>query len=119
MSLYFVILVSASAAILTYVTLGLATHSFVFDIRDVGAGLSGGFLNLLGTILLLKALAMGSMEVVSGVGRSYVLILIDAERSDKQRRPGLPPVPSAACVSEERLTAPTRGDLRPPRRNGP
>jgi drug/metabolite transporter (DMT)-like permease len=76
MSLYFVILVSASAAILTYVILGLATHNFVFDVRDVGAGLSGGFLNLLGTILLLKALAMGRMGVVSGVGRSYVLIPI-------------------------------------------
>ncbi|CAB4969429.1 MAG: hypothetical protein F2840_16025 [Actinobacteria bacterium] len=74
MSLYFVILVSASAAILTYVTLGLATRNFVFDIRDVGAGLPGGFLNLLGTSLLLKALATGRMGVVSGVGRSYVLI---------------------------------------------
>jgi drug/metabolite transporter (DMT)-like permease len=76
MSLYFVILVSASAAILTYLILGLATHNFVFDIRDVGAGLSGGFLNLLGTILLLKALATGRMGVVSGVGRSYILIPI-------------------------------------------
>jgi hypothetical protein len=76
MSIYFVILVSASTAIVSYVTLGMATHDFEFDVRDVGAGLSGGFLNFLGTILLLKAIAMGRMGVVSGVNRSYVLIPI-------------------------------------------
>ncbi len=67
MSLYLVILVSASTAILTYVTLGMATHNFEFDVRDVGAGLSGGFLNFLGTILLLKAMATGRMGVANGV----------------------------------------------------
>ena len=76
MSLYFVILVSASTAILTYVTLGMATHNFEFDVRDVGAGLSGGFLNFLGTILLLKAMATGGMGVANGVYPSYVLIPI-------------------------------------------
>ena len=76
MSIYFVILVSASTAILTYVTLGLATHNFVFDTRDVVAGLSGGVLNFIGTILLLKALATGKMGVASGVVPSYVLIPI-------------------------------------------
>ena len=76
MSLYLVILVSASTAILTYVTLGMATHNFEFDVRDVGAGLSGGFLNFLGTILLLKAMATGRMGVANGVYPSYVLIPI-------------------------------------------
>lgn len=76
MSIYFVILVSASTAILTYVTLGLATHNFVFDTRDVVAGLFGGVLNFIGTILLLKALATGKMGVASGVVPSYVLIPI-------------------------------------------
>jgi len=76
MSIYFVILVSASTAILTYVTLGMATHNFEFDVRDVGAGLSGGFLNFLGTILLLKAMATGRMGVANGVYPSYVLVPI-------------------------------------------
>jgi uncharacterized membrane protein len=76
MSIYLVILVSASTAIVAYVTLGMATHYFEFDVRNVGAGLSRGFLNFLGTILLLKAIAMGRMGVVSGVNRSYVLIPI-------------------------------------------
>ena len=76
LSLYVVILVSASAAILTYLSLGFATHNLEFDGRDVAAGLFGGFLNFLGTILLLKALATGKMGVASGVVPAYVLIPI-------------------------------------------
>lgn len=74
MSLYVVIFVSASAAISTYAGMGLATGNLAFAQGDVAAGLLGGTLNFLGTILLLKALASGKMGVATGVSTAYVLI---------------------------------------------
>jgi len=76
MSRYSVLLFSASGAALTFLVAGLVRHDIRIDSIDVRDGLLGGFLNLLGSVLLLKALTMGKIGVASGVNASYVLIPI-------------------------------------------
>ena len=74
MSVYSVVLVSGGAATLLYLVLGVVTGSLVFDEIDVVSGLLGGLLGLIGTVFILKALAMGKMGVTTGVSQAYVLI---------------------------------------------
>jgi drug/metabolite transporter (DMT)-like permease len=76
MSRYSVLLFSASGAALTFLVAGLVRHDIRIDSIDVRDGLLGGFLNLLGSVLLLKALTMGKIGVASGVNAAYVLIPI-------------------------------------------
>lgn len=74
MSVFSVILVSGSAATAVYLFLGVITHHISFDDIDVVAGLVGGALGLVGTVLILIALSKGKMGVTTGVSQAYVLI---------------------------------------------
>ena len=65
MSRYSVLLFSASGAALTFLVAGLVRHDMRIDSIDVRDGLLGGFLNLLGSVLLLKALTMGNWSRLS------------------------------------------------------
>ena len=74
MSHYTVILLNAVGATFVYVIAGLVGHNFVFDVTDIRAGLLGGSLSLLGSVMLLKAVALGKCGVASGVSATYVLV---------------------------------------------
>ena len=69
-----VILISASAAAVMYVVLGTVTGDLAFDPDEVGEGLLGGALNLAGTYLLLKAFTHGKLGVASGIAATNVLV---------------------------------------------
>lgn len=69
-----VILISASAAAVMYVVLGTLSGDLAFDPDEVGEGLLGGALNLAGTYLLLKAFTHGKLGVASGVAATNVLV---------------------------------------------
>ena len=69
-----VILVSASAAAVMYVALGALSGELVFVPAEVGEGLLGGALNLAGTYLLLKAFEHGNLGVASGIAATNVLV---------------------------------------------
>ena len=69
-----VILISASAAAVMYVVLGTLTGDLAFDPDEVGEGLLGGALNLAGTYLLLKAFTHGKLGVASGIAATNVLV---------------------------------------------
>jgi len=74
MSVYSVILVSGGAATVVYLVMGRATRDLIFDEVDVVSGLLGGLFAVVGTTLILKALAIGKMGVTTGVSQAYVLI---------------------------------------------
>ncbi len=74
MSRYSVILISACGAALVYLTAGLIGHDIVIDMVDVSDGLFGGLLNLLGSVMLLRAVTVGKIGVASGVSAAYVLV---------------------------------------------
>ena len=69
-----VILVSASAAAVMYVALGALTRDLAFAPDEVAEGLLGGALNLTGTYLLLKAYQHGKLGVATGVAATNVLV---------------------------------------------
>jgi drug/metabolite transporter (DMT)-like permease len=69
-----VILISASAAAVMYVVLGTLSGDLAFDPDEVGEGLLGGALNLAGTYLLLKAFTHGKLGVASGIAATNVLV---------------------------------------------
>ena len=69
-----VILISASAAAVMYVVLGTLSGDLAFDPDEVGEGLLGGALNLAGTYLLLKAFEHGKLGVASGIAATNVLV---------------------------------------------
>ena len=75
-SRYTVLLVSATAAGISYLLFALLTQSLIFDPLDVGAGLLGGFFNVLGTLMLLRAFECGKIGVASGVAATSTLVLI-------------------------------------------
>jgi drug/metabolite transporter (DMT)-like permease len=74
MSRYSVLLFSASGAALMFLLAGLLRHDIRIDSIDVRDGLFGGILNLIGSVLLLRAVTMGKIGVASGVNASYVLV---------------------------------------------
>lgn len=69
-----VILISASAAAVMYVVLGTLSGDLAFDSAEVDEGLLGGALNLAGTFLLLKAFDHGKLGVASGIAATNVLV---------------------------------------------
>lgn len=69
-----VILISASAAAVMYVVLGTVSGDLAFDSAEVDEGLLGGALNLAGTFLLLKAFDHGKLGVASGIAATNVLV---------------------------------------------
>ena len=69
-----VILISASAAAVMYVVLGTLSGDLAFNPDEVGEGLLGGALNLAGTYLLLKAFEHGKLGVASGIAATNVLV---------------------------------------------
>jgi len=73
-SVYSVLLVSASTAAMVYLADGLANNGLEFAGGDVLRGLAGGILNMSGTLLMLKAFQRGPMGVVSGVAASSTLV---------------------------------------------
>lgn len=73
-SVYAVILMSASAAAVVYLVVGALEHSLTFNHQDVPKGLVGGALNFTGTLLVLEAFARGKVGVVVGVAALYVLV---------------------------------------------
>ncbi len=73
-SVYSVILVSASAAAVVYLVGGYLADDLVFDRFDMTNGFLGGALNVTGTFLVLKALERGPMGVVVGVAASCTLV---------------------------------------------
>ena len=73
-SVYAVTLLCALGAGAVYVTLGALQGALVFSIEDVPEGLVGGALNFMGTVLILRAFARGTVGVVAGVGALYVLV---------------------------------------------
>lgn len=74
LSVYAIILISASTAALVYVAFGFMRSGLTFNTEDTTAGLIGGALNLTGTLLLLQAFARGKIGVAVGVGALYVLV---------------------------------------------
>ena len=58
-SVFGVLLVSASTAGVVYVVAGLADGDLVFDGADIARGLVGGLMNCTGTLLVLKAYERG------------------------------------------------------------
>lgn len=73
-SIYAVLLLSASAAGVVYAIFGTFQHALTFNVEDVPEGLIGGALNFTGTLLILKAFAHGKIGVVVGVAALYVLV---------------------------------------------
>ncbi|MCX6460796.1 MAG: DMT family transporter [Actinobacteria bacterium] len=73
-SVFSVVLVSATAAAMVYLVVGLANDGLEFAEGDVLRGLAGGALNVSGTLLVLKAFQRGPMGVVSGVAASSTLV---------------------------------------------
>lgn len=73
-SVWSVILISASAAAVMYLVLGTITGDLAFTGSEVLDGLLGGALNVTGTYLLLRAFEHGRLGVVSGIAATYVLI---------------------------------------------
>lgn len=90
MSRYSVLLFSASGAALTFLVAGLVRHDMRIDSIDVRDGLLGGFLNLLGSVLLLKALTMGNWSRLSSFlnqpGRHCAPRVSVSERENDQNR---------------------------------
>lgn len=73
-SVYAVVLVSASSAAVAYLSLGFVSHDLTFDRWDASRGLIGGAFNVTGTILVLKAFERGKMGVVTGVAAASTLV---------------------------------------------
>ena len=73
-SVFGVLLVSASTAAVVYVVAGVADGDLVFEGADVARGLVGGLMNCTGTLLVLKAFERGKMGVVTGVAATSVLV---------------------------------------------
>ena len=93
-SVFAVLLVSASAAAVVYLSAGFADGTLAFNGEDVVRGLVGGLLNCAGTLLLLKAFDRGKMGVVTGVAATTVLVplaysLLMGARPEAQRAVGV------------------------------
>ncbi len=93
-SVFGVLLVSASTAGVVYVVAGLADGDLVFDGADIARGLVGGLMNCTGTLLVLKAYERGKMGVVTGVAATSVLVplvysLLLGEEPSAQRAIGV------------------------------
>ena len=73
-SVYLIVLISASAAAVSYVLLGMLSGTLSFNDEDVIAGFIGGACNLAGTLLLLEGYRRGKVGVVTGMAATYVLI---------------------------------------------
>lgn len=73
-SMYAVILVSAAAAGVMYVVLGLLEQGLTLNREDVPKGLVGGLLNFAGTLCILKAFARGKVGIAVGVAALYILV---------------------------------------------
>ena len=73
-SVYAVILISASAAGVAYIILGALHGELSVNRGDLPEGLIGGFLNFVGTLLILKAFARGRIAIVAGVACAYVIV---------------------------------------------
>jgi len=69
-----VLLVSASAAAVGYVVVGLVADGLVIDRFDATRGVVGGVLTTAGTLLVLKAFARGPLGVVAGVSATSTLV---------------------------------------------
>lgn len=69
-----VILISASAAAVMYLTLGTLSGELDFERIEMRRGIIGGALNVLGTYLLLKAFEHGKLGVASGIAATNVLV---------------------------------------------
>lgn len=73
-SVYSIVLVSASAAAIAYLVAGMLSRTLVFDSEDLVEGFLGGACNLAGTLLLLEGYKRGKIGVVTGIAASCVLI---------------------------------------------
>lgn len=73
-SIYSVVLVSASSAAVVYLLLGFTSNGLAFDRWDASRGLIGGAFNVTGTILVLKAFERGKLGVVTGVASASTLV---------------------------------------------
>lgn len=69
-----IVLVSAASAAVVYIVLGVLGQSLAFDGHDVLPGLLGGTLNVIGTLLVVKAFERGKLGVVSGVAATYAVV---------------------------------------------
>lgn len=74
LSVYAVILISASTALMVYALFGAVRKTLEFTTEDLTAGLVGGSLNFAGTALLLTAFGRGKVGVAAGVAALYVLV---------------------------------------------
>lgn len=74
MSRYTVLLISATAALVSYLVLGALRQTLIFDLADLPEGLIGGVLNVTGTLMLLKAFESGKLGVASGIAATGALI---------------------------------------------
>ncbi len=75
-SVYSIVLVSASSAALSYFVAGMLSGTLIFDSEDMVEGFLGGACNLAGTLLLLEGYKRGKIGVVTGIAASCVLIPI-------------------------------------------
>lgn len=75
-SVYSIVLVSASSAALAYFIAGMLSGTLIFDSEDMVEGFLGGACNLAGTLLLLEGYKRGKIGVVTGIAASCVLIPI-------------------------------------------
>lgn len=75
-SVYSIVLVSASSAALAYFVAGMLSGTLIFDSEDMVEGFLGGACNLAGTLLLLEGYKRGKIGVVTGIAASCVLIPI-------------------------------------------
>lgn len=73
-SINIVILISSSGAATVYLAWGAASHSLLFDAKDIIPGLIGGVCNYTGSFLLLKAIEKYKMGVVTGIGSASCLV---------------------------------------------
>lgn len=73
-SVYSIVLVSASAAAIAYLVAGMLSRTLIFDSEDLVEGFLGGACNLAGTLLLLEGYKRGKIGVVTGIAASCVLI---------------------------------------------
>jgi drug/metabolite transporter (DMT)-like permease len=69
-----VILVSASGAAVIYVAVGALSGDLTFAPDEIAEGLLGGALNVTGTYLLLKSFEHGKLGVASGIAATNVLV---------------------------------------------
>ncbi len=75
-SRYTVVLISATAAGISYVLFMVLTQTLAFGVGEVTAGLLGGSFNVLGTLMLLRAFDCGKIGVASGVAATSTIVLI-------------------------------------------